>query len=132
MHVKMKASTLHKMITLYQTHQIRIHRDCHNWGLWMQKGATRPPIMNPVMVTQAPLHKRVLTMLIGMPNVHVALPWMTTITNKGMGVHTLGLMHNLTISLVAQMTGTWITLCLILWRFALLGILSKVFHMHPT
>ncbi len=130
-HVKMKASTLHKMITLYQTHQIRILRDCHNWGLGMQMGATRPPTMNPVMVTQAPLRKRVLTTLIRMPNVHVALPWMTTITNKGMGAHTLGLMHNLMISLVAQMTGIQITLCPILQRFALLGILLDIFGMHP-
>jgi len=97
----------------------------------MQMGATRPPTMNPVMVTQAPLRKKVLTTPIGMPNVHVAPPWMTTITNKGMGVHTLGLMHNLTISLVAQMTGIQITLCPISRRFALLGILSEVFGMHP-
>ena len=94
-------------------------------------GATRPPTMNPVMVTQAPLRKRVLIMPIGMPNVHIALPWMTMITNKGMGAHTLGLMHNLTISLVAQTTGIQITLCPISWCFALLGILSEVFGMHP-
>ncbi len=130
-HVKMKASTIHKMITLYWIHQIRIPGDHHNWGLGMQMGAMRPPTMNPVMVTQAPLRKRVLIMPIGMPNVHIALPWMTMITNKGMGAHTLGLMHNLTISLVAQTTGIQITLCPISWCFALLGILSEVFGMHP-